>query len=219
MKAKSSSEVPRQAQTRYQLLEAAGEVFADVGFRDATVRAICQRAGANVAAINYHFGDKETLYREVLHYAHGKALTKYPLLLDVAAEAPAEKRLQAFIHSMLHRVFDKDPDSWQGRLMARELIEPSAAFDSLIQERFKPTSDLLWKIVGEILGRPPGDEQVYRCSVSVLSQCVFYHHCRPVIVRMFPERLALDAAGIQDLADFITQFSLAAMKALSAGKK
>lgn len=219
MKIKSSVEAPRQAETRCQLLEAAGEVFAEVGFRDATVRAICQRAGANVAAINYHFGDKETLYLEVLHYAHGKALAKYPLLLDVAGDAPAEKKLHAFVYSMLQRIFDKDPTSWQGRLMAREMIEPSAALDSLIEERFKPTSELLWKIVAEILGRSPADELVHRCALSVLSQCVFYHHCRPIIIRMFPDQQTMDAASVKDLADFITRFSLAAMKDYSPNKK
>ena len=50
------------AETRRQLLEAAGAVFAEAGYRDATVREICRRAHANIAAINYHFGDKEKLY-------------------------------------------------------------------------------------------------------------------------------------------------------------
>src|SRR5271154_6140164 len=93
--------------TRRQLLEAAGEVFAEAGFRDATVREICRRAAANVAAINYHFGDKETLYLEVLRYAHGKALAKYPPMLDLPDDAPPEKKLRAFVHSMLQRIFDK----------------------------------------------------------------------------------------------------------------
>ena len=60
--------------TRQRLLEAAGEIFAEQGFRQTTVRDICARAGANVAAVNYHFGDKEKLYSEVLRFAHGCAV-------------------------------------------------------------------------------------------------------------------------------------------------
>ena len=56
--------------TKARLLEAAGEEFAEKGFELARVRAICERAGANLAAINYHFGDKEQLYVEVLREAH-----------------------------------------------------------------------------------------------------------------------------------------------------
>jgi AcrR family transcriptional regulator len=205
------------AETRRQLLEAAGGVFAEVGFRNATVREICRRAGANVAAVNYHFGDKETLYAEVLRYAHGKALEKYPPLLDVAADAPPEKKLRAFVHSLLLRIFDKGPTAWHGKLMSREMIEPTAALDSLVEERMRPMSNQLWQIVAEILDRPPNDERVRLCGMSVVSQCVFYHHCRPVVSRLFPEHLPHDAANIERLADHITKFSLAAMKSRSAG--
>ena len=65
--------------TRQRLLEAAGQVFAEQGFRAATVRDICQRAGANIAAVNYHFGDKEALYREVITDSARQALARYPI--------------------------------------------------------------------------------------------------------------------------------------------
>jgi len=52
--------------TREKLIEAAGQVFAERGFQEATVREICSRAGTNGAAVNYHFGDKLGLYTEVL---------------------------------------------------------------------------------------------------------------------------------------------------------
>ena len=55
--------------TRERLIEAAGQLFADHGFRKVTVREICRVARANVAAVNYHFGDKLGLYREVLETA------------------------------------------------------------------------------------------------------------------------------------------------------
>src|SRR5277367_5380799 len=192
-------------ETRRQLLEAAGEVFAEAGFRDATVREICRRAGANIAAINYHFGDKETLYTEVLRYSHGKALEKYPPLLGVAENAPPEKKLRAFVHSILLRIFDKGPTAWHGKLMSREMIEPSAALDSLVEERIRPMSNQLWQIVAEILGRPLNDERVRLCSFSVVSQCVFYHHCRPVVSRLFPKEQPLNDASIELLADHITK--------------
>ncbi len=54
------------AVTREKLVEAAAQVFAEVGFEAATVREICSRAGTNGAAVNYHFGDKLGLYTEVL---------------------------------------------------------------------------------------------------------------------------------------------------------
>jgi AcrR family transcriptional regulator len=221
MKLKSPIELKdaSQDETRRQLLEAAGEVFAEVGFRDATVREICRRAGANVAAINYHFGDKETLYLEVLRYAHGKALAKYPPMMDLPDDAPPEKKLRAFIHSMLQRIFDKGPTSWHGKLMSREMIEPTKALDSLVEERMRPMVAQLWKVVAEILDCPVNDERVRLCSLSVISQCVFYNHCSPVVQRLFPNKLPQDAKSIEHLADHITKFSLAAMKHFSAARR
>ena len=58
---KSTGAERTRTNTRQRVLEAAGEVFAERGFRAATVREICQRAKANLAAVNYHFGDKERL--------------------------------------------------------------------------------------------------------------------------------------------------------------
>ena len=52
-------------QTRRRIFDAACNVFAQNGFRDATHEMICREARANKAAINYHFGDKKSLYRAV----------------------------------------------------------------------------------------------------------------------------------------------------------
>ena len=59
-------EEPADDDTRARLLRAAGEVFAEVGYHSATVRQICNRAHANVALVNYHFGDKLGACTEVL---------------------------------------------------------------------------------------------------------------------------------------------------------
>ena len=57
------------AETRERLIEAGERLFAQQGFKRVTVREICRAARANVAAVNYHFGDKLGLYREVLQGA------------------------------------------------------------------------------------------------------------------------------------------------------
>jgi AcrR family transcriptional regulator len=213
LKPSSGAAAPGQDETRHQLLEAAGEVFAEVGFRHATVREICRRAGANVAAVNYHFRDKETLYAEVLRHTQQKAFAKYPPLLGVASDAPPEEKLRAFVRSFLLRIFDDGSIAWFGKMMSREMVEPTDALDSLVTERLRPMASLLQGLVAEILGRPAQDESVRLCCFSVVSQCVFYHHCRTMISRMFPEQ-RLDASAVEQLAGHIARFSLAAMEHL-----
>jgi AcrR family transcriptional regulator len=202
--------------TRQQILEAAGEVFAELGFRVATVREICHRANANVAAVNYHFGDKETLYAEVLRYSQEQAHEKNPPLLGVAPTASPEEKLRAFIHSFLLRIFAAGPIAWHGKLMSREMVDPTAALDSIITEKIRPLAEQLRGLVAEILDRPPADETVRLCSFSIVSQCVFYHHCRPVLTRLYPQQPPLDTLGAARLAEHITRFSLAALQHLPA---
>jgi len=104
----------------------------------------------------------------------------------VAATAPPAEKLRAFVKSFLLRIFDKGPGSWHGKIMSREMIEPTAALDSLVAERMRPMAGLLWQIVAGILDCPLNDERVRRYAFSIVSQCVFYHHCGPVVPGCFP---------------------------------
>src|SRR6266511_5549579 len=122
---------PVRSGTREQLLEVAGEVFAAVGFHKATVREISQRAGANIAAVNYHFGDKESLYAAVLKESFRLAMRKYPPDLGLTPIATPAVRLKAFVRSFLLRIFSGGPEARHGRLMLREMIEPTRALDEL----------------------------------------------------------------------------------------
>lgn len=203
-----------QAKTRQQLIAAAAAVFAEVGFRAATVRAICDRAGANIAAINYHFGDKGKLYLEVLRFTQEEALEKYPTNLGLKADAPPELRLKAFIRSFLFRIFDEGPIAWHGKLMSREMIEPTAALDALVAEKIRPQAQQLSSIIRELLGPSATLRQSRLCGMSVVSQCLFYHHCRPVVSRLFPDQ-KFTRNDIENLAEHIASFSIAAIKQLA----
>jgi AcrR family transcriptional regulator len=197
--------------TRTRILHAAAEVFADFGYERATVRVICERASVNVAAINYHFSDKENLYIEVLKYCKALAFEKYPSDLDTKKSDSPEIRLKAFIKSFVFRILDEGVSSLFGRLVSREYIEPTNALDMLVEEAMRPTFALLAEIVGEILGRKAAEMKVRMCCASIVSQCLFYLYARHALTRLFQGQ-QFGTAEMENIADHITNFSLSAIR-------
>jgi AcrR family transcriptional regulator len=198
-----------EADTRQRLLEAAGRVFAEKSYRAATVREIIRRAGANLAAVNYHFRGKGGLYAAVLEHTYVKALEKHPPEGGVDPGAPAEERLYGFIRSFLRRIFDEDVQACYGRLMARELVEPTAALDGVV-DRIRPLFGLLCAIVRAIAGPASDLAQVERSARSVVGQILFYKHAAPVIQRLEGRRAG--TPDIDALARHIADFSVHGLK-------
>jgi AcrR family transcriptional regulator len=209
-----ASQTPAAPETRQRLLEVAGEVFAARGFRQATVREICRRAQANLAAVNYHFRDKEGLYAEVLAYAHKRALEKYPLDGPEFEDLPPAARLQAFIRHVVFKLFDADMTACRFKLMAWEMIEPTRALDSLVANIIRPMEQKLKTIVQELLGPEAPPAQVRLCQLSIIGQCLHHRHAQPVIRRLFPD-LHYGPEDLLLLADHITRFSLHALLGLA----
>ena len=56
----------QQIETRTRLLDSAEQLFAERGIDATSLRAITTAAGANLASVNYHFGSKDELFREVV---------------------------------------------------------------------------------------------------------------------------------------------------------
>ncbi len=191
-------------------------MFAEHGFRSTTVRDICQRASANIAAVNYHFGDKEGLYRAVIDYAANYALAKYPIGGGIDASAPAEERLRVFVRTYLSRLLDSGRPTWHGKLIAREMVDPTGALDTLAETFARPQYDRLRGIVAELLGSAAAPERVRKCAASVVGQCLFYKHCHPMIQKLMPEQ-RYDEEGIKGLAAHVAEFSLGAIRAMAAG--
>lgn len=202
-----------QIETKKRLLEAAGEVFAASGFNSATVRDICKRAEANVAAVNYHFRDKENLYRETFRYAQicaGEA--DFPLEVRPEGGEPKDVRLRGYIRVFLERVLGHGRPNWHTRLMTREMVDPTSVLDEIIREKVMSHHQLLLSIVGQYVG-PNSGKLLLQSASSVLGQILFYAHARPVIQRMQPETLAPE--NLPALAEHIFQFSHAALTKLA----
>jgi len=194
--------------TRIRLLEAAGETFAEKGYQAATVREICGRAGANVAAVNYYFGDKQRLYLEVVRYAH-RGHFERPLPQWPPGTTPDEK-LRAFVAQMLDDLHEEQGPSWRRRLMMREMAEPTEACASVMESFVLPREELLQQILGELL--PPktsrGDRQLI--AFSIVGQCLFHRVHRPMARLLAGEDL-YRSFDVARLTDHITRFSLAAL--------
>lgn len=208
-----TGQTARSADTRRRLLEAAVEVFAEEGFRKATLHEIARRADANIASTGYHFGSKEGLYAAVFEYAEQQTRQLHPPLADDGApEGEPEERLRRHVTSFLTRLLDPNRPAWFARLLAREMIEPTPALDRLVRSRMRANHEQLSAILRELLGAGASEEDVRLCALSVISQCTFYRNSAPIISRLYPD--LVPTKEIERLADHVTRFSLAAIRGL-----
>lgn len=199
--------------TRDRILDAAGQMFAERGFEGTTVRDICQAAGANVAAVNYHFGDKERLYIAAVVDAHRWRLDRATLPNWDATTRPQEK-LAGFIRTFFLRIFGGPDDTWRTRLVMREIMNPSAACAEIAQSNIRPQFEILQGILRELLPSDTSDEDLHFTAFSIVGQCLFYFVANPII-RNLVHGSEYAKYDIDKLADHVTRFTLAAIEAQS----
>jgi TetR/AcrR family transcriptional regulator, regulator of cefoperazone and chloramphenicol sensitivity len=194
------------------LLKAASEEFARRGFEHATVREICRRAGANLAAVNYHFGGKEELYAQALMPAPGGCRAWEP---PAPSSCSPEHRLEAFVRSFFERLAGSDHDASQALLLAREMVEPTAALDDVVERFIRPQSVWLAGVLAELLGPSASREEIAFAGMSVVGQILFYKHCEAVIRRLDPS-MTPAKGDVQRHVRHVTDFTLAALGARRA---
>ena len=208
----------RHQRIQRRILEAAGPAFAQRGFAQTTVRDICRRAGVNVAAVNYYFGDKRRLYAEALRHGMRSSLQRFPPDRGLGRDPSPEARLYAFVHSFLSRFLAVGQPAWHGKLCAREMTEPTGALDALVDEIIRPMFERLQQIVRELAGRRATQDRIRLCALSVVGQCMHYYYGRSVLQRLLPAQ-PIDARAIERIARHITNFSLGAIRSIRATKE
>ncbi len=203
--------------TRDKLIEAAGHVFAERGYRGATIRDICRRAGANVAAVNYTFGDKMGLYTEVLRHSVRAAKTA-AMSAALDSSLSPEDTIRGVIHARLMSLCREARPDWQIRLVMHEFSHPTSAMGRVVDEGMRPIYDRVRKAVGKIIGLP-ADHETTRLSVnSIVGQILFYTFSWPVLAHLQPE-LKLTPDQLDRIADHISDFSLTYLKKVGHGKR
>jgi AcrR family transcriptional regulator len=204
---------PSSADTRQRLVEAAAKLFANKGFEHVTVREICKASSANVAAVNYHFGDKAGLYRAVVMLAIEQMLETNELTQRAGEGRSPEDQLREFIRVFVNRLSGEGPTAWIHRLMAREMERPTEVLDLVINQVVKPRVEYLSKIAGAYMNLPPADPRVLRCISSLQIECLMSARKPPAAIEKSFGRAVGDLDAI---VDHIAEFSLGGMRAIAA---
>ena len=199
--------------TRSKLLDAACEIFSEKGFSDTKVAEICRRAGTNVASVNYYFGDKTALYFEAWQEAFRRDTLPDPLPQD--DKAP-EERFQGRIHAMVRKFCDAGKKGQFIRMYLMELTHPVALNHEKWRRLFEPRHLYLLQLIRDVAGPEAAEEDVRCCELSVINLCRGFLILNPGDVEFMLQQPMNDAL-IEKMADHITRFSLAGIRAIKEG--
>ncbi|QDU35096.1 putative DNA-binding transcriptional regulator [Poriferisphaera corsica] len=200
-------EINTDSPTKDRLLLAACHIFSKNGYHEATISEICQLAQANIAAVNYHFRDKQTLYVQTIRHAFDITAKKYHPNGNLPDSAPPEDRLAARINAIVRPSFDPGPAGYIKELFAWEMGYPTGLFGQFIKEGIEPLKKQFHKMLRELLGPNATDDDVHFCAFSIISQChspLLRMHVRKTLIKYQPS-----VAEVEALIDHIVSFSLA----------
>jgi TetR/AcrR family transcriptional regulator, regulator of cefoperazone and chloramphenicol sensitivity len=208
--------VKPDAETRARLLDSAKRLFGERGFKRVTVRDICLAAKANVAAVNYHFGDKLGLYREVLQSAAEAMRETNDAAREAGKGQPPDEEMRRYIGVFLHRVLAPGSEAVH-RLITREMNDPTPALDIIVEQGVRPRVEYLSGVIARMIGCDLKDPRVLRCVASIQAQAVAYFP-NPVAARLgFPFKPT--PAEIDKAAHHIATFSIAGVGAVGRSVK
>lgn len=197
--------------TQKKLFDAGIKVFAEKGYRDATVREICKKAGAaNINAVNYYFGSKEKLYREILD-------TIFSAYDRFDREGWDKKTPREQLWSMIsnfclmlykNNAFASDITS----IFISEMTSPSPFIEELVDTYNRPRIKRHLQMFKNLLGEGATDDMARDCLVSVAGQLLYYSFAWPVFSRLFPDYSADER--YDQWAAHVYEFSLGGITAL-----
>ncbi len=201
--------------TQEQLLEIAGQVFAEKGFDRTTAKEICERAGVNTAAVNYYYRSFEGLYAAVVQEAHNRFVTFAAASEVIADKADARSKLQAILELIVSTLIGTRLSSWALCVIGREVVSPSPALDALRASEFLPKTRILKGIVSELMGLPADHPAVARGCVSVMAPCfMLLLMNRDTLKQAFPG-LGLSKTDVPALARHMLTYALAGLEAVA----
>jgi len=203
----------RTAETRQRIIETSLRLFGEHGFKGVSVRDISAAAGVNVAAVSYHFGSKQGLYRTIFETVmdedEGRFREQMANVATLLARAGGDHNLLAtaveiLVAGMVGRIATYEHTHWFSVLLARELALPGELFDLLYRRRAEPVMGMMTRVVAAC--GLSEDEDASRLVANVLyGQVANLVFSRPVLWRQMgwdgytPGRVDLLIRTVSDL--------------------
>lgn len=186
---------------RERLILGAARIFAERGYEGASTRAICQAAGANVAAIHYHFGDKAGLYRAVIWTSIECVVAALPTH-ETSAELPLEEAMDQLLRAFLGPVMGADEVSlWFSRIHQRETIEPTPMMQDVIATSVLPHFQGLVALLARHCGAAGPDDELHRLAFAISAlvndYCLSRHWMQALAPGLLAGPDAMDRAVVQ----------------------
>nr|WP_319495097.1 CerR family C-terminal domain-containing protein [uncultured Desulfobacter sp.] len=191
--------------TRERLLEAAIDVFGRHGFDSATTRMIAKAGNVNIAAIPYYFGGKEGLYQAVIDHIVDHIKNQAGDLLEQISKTTftqdtGPQQARELIQAVLERFVNFVAGSEQGprfsRIILREQMFPSSAYDAIFEGFLKPVLDALSTLIMAASGESDPRQATFK-AMTLMGQVIIFRVARETIVR----GLDLDGYSPQELEE------------------
>jgi AcrR family transcriptional regulator len=93
----------KELTSREKILEAASFIFAQKGYKNTTIREICKQTGSYQISVNYYFGSKENLFKEVLKSTYEE--TEEFKMAEKIKDMPPDEQLENVIRSRIRSIF------------------------------------------------------------------------------------------------------------------
>ncbi len=203
--------------TRRALVEAALRLFGRHGFAGASTREIAAGAGANVAAIAYHFGGKEGLRRACVAAIAERMGALVTPLQEPAPASPAEAaaRLEAIVRRVTQFMATAPEAQPLAAFLLREITgEPGAIIDEIYNALILPHHGWLCRLWGQAVGADPESETVRLSVFAMVGQVIYFRIGRPMVLR----RMGWRTIGPEEAARIAEALVAQLHAALAVGK-
>ena len=209
-KQKKSSAGVKNGHTRDRILDEAESLFARKGYHGVSVREITSAADCNLAAVNYHFGNKQNLYLEVFRSRWLPRASQVNASFRRTLKANGDLTPSAVIQSLAQAFLDGPlTDTERKRhhqLISGELAQPTEAFELVADQVLQPLFNRLLDDLKAAMPEEKDGEQLALNAFSILAMVLYFNLARPFISRF--TGYAIDDNFKARLVNHIVNFSL-----------